>query len=62
MLTLISVGAAAFSVGGVASTRTSRAAVSMGFHDFKATGLDGAEVDMASFKGKPIVVLNVASL
>jgi len=57
-------GAAAFNVGGGVPTSRglSRAAVSMSFHDFKATALDGSEVDMSSFKGKPILVLNIASL
>jgi len=32
------------------------------FHDFSTTALDGKEVSMSSFKGKPILVLNVASL
>jgi len=58
-------GASAFSMtGGVGATRaSSRAAVSMAnFHDFSATGIDGKEVKMSDLKGKPIVVLNVASL
>jgi cytochrome oxidase Cu insertion factor (SCO1/SenC/PrrC family) len=57
--------AAAFSPGAAAvSTRgVSRAAVSMAnFHDFSATALDGSKVDMSSFKGKPILILNIASL
>jgi len=40
-----------------------RAAVSMStMADFKGTKLDGAAVDLSSFKGKPTLVLNVASL
>jgi glutathione peroxidase len=31
------------------------------FYDFKVRSLDGEEMDMAQFKGKKIVVLNVAS-
>jgi len=56
-------GASAFAMGGSARVVSSRASVQMAsFHDFKATALGGEEVDMASFKGKPILVLNVASL
>jgi cytochrome oxidase Cu insertion factor (SCO1/SenC/PrrC family) len=40
-----------------------RAAVSMtSISDFKATKIDGAEIDLSSFKGKPTLVMNVASL
>ena len=56
-------GAAASSMTGTGATRgLSRAAVSMNFHDFSATAIDGSAVSMGDFKGKPIVVLNVASL
>ena len=56
-------GAAAFNVGGAPASRgLARAAVSMNFHDFSATALDGSEVDMSAYKGKPILVLNIASL
>ena len=56
--------AAAFSVGAGASAMTgSRSAVQMAScHDFEATAIDGKKVEMKSFKGKPILVLNVASL
>ena len=33
-----------------------------GFFDFSATALDGKETAMDSFKGKPTLILNVASL
>ena len=33
----------------------------MNAHDFKATSIDGAPVDFASFKGKTLLVVNVAS-
>ena len=40
-----------------------RAAVSMtSISDFKATKIDGTEIDLSSFKGKPTLVMNVASL
>jgi len=32
-----------------------------GFHDFKVTDIDGNEFDMASLKGKKVLVVNVAS-
>lgn len=58
--------ASAFSMGsaGVGSNRGSaRAAVSMAsFYDFSATAMDGSTVDMSSFKGKPVLLLNIASL
>ena len=31
------------------------------FHSFKTTALDGAAVDLASYKGKAVLVVNVAS-
>jgi len=57
-------GATAFSMGGAGVTQTrARASVSMAnFHEFSHTAMDGTEVSMESFKGKPILVLNVASL
>jgi len=57
------VSVSAFGVGGIRTARgTSRAAVDMNFHEFKATTIDGKEVSMGDYKGKPILVLNVASL
>jgi cytochrome oxidase Cu insertion factor (SCO1/SenC/PrrC family) len=59
-------GAAAFSMGGAGAAGrgvSARAAVSMAsFHDFSATAMGGKDVSMSDFKGKPILVLNVASL
>jgi len=31
------------------------------FHDFSATSIDGAETDLAQYKGKTVLVVNVAS-
>ena len=31
------------------------------FHDFKVRGIDGSEVDLAQFRGRPVLVVNVAS-
>jgi hypothetical protein len=56
-------GAASFAVG--AGTRATHARASMpamSFFDFSATTIDGAECSMESFKGKPTLILNVASL
>jgi hypothetical protein len=39
-----------------------RAAVNMGFYDHSAVAIDGSKVDMSSYKGKPVLILNVASL
>jgi glutathione peroxidase len=33
----------------------------MGFHDFSMPGIDGSNIDMSSFKGKKVLVVNVAS-
>lgn len=33
----------------------------VGFHDFKMKSIDGETVDFATFKGKKVVVINVAS-
>jgi glutathione peroxidase len=30
-------------------------------YDFKATSLDGREIDLAQFKGKPLLIVNTAS-
>jgi hypothetical protein len=32
------------------------------FYDFSANKLDGSAASMADFKGKPVLILNVASL
>jgi glutathione peroxidase len=32
------------------------------FYDFSANTIDGKETSMADFKGKPVLILNVASL
>jgi len=31
-------------------------------HDFKSPAIDGKETALSSFKGKPVLILNVASL
>jgi len=46
--------------GAVAAPRV--AAVNMGFFDHSAVAIDGSKVDMSSYKGKPVLILNVASL
>jgi len=35
---------------------------SMAFHEFSATTIDGAAAPMSAYKGKPVLILNVASL
>ena len=32
------------------------------FYDFSATTLDGKDTKMSDYKGKPVLILNVASL
>jgi len=33
-----------------------------GFYDFSATTIDGKAAPMSAYKGKPVLILNVASL
>jgi glutathione peroxidase len=56
--------ASAFSMGGAPpAAHGSRAAVQMAsFYDFSATTIDGKKVDFSSYKGKPVLILNIASL
>lgn len=56
--------AGAYSIGVPAGRTMARmsAPVMESFHDFKATTLDGKEASMADYKGKPVLILNVASL
>jgi len=63
MLSLVS-ATAALNVGAramLSSARMSSVAMAS-FHDFSATTLDGKETSFADYKGKPTLVLNVASL
>jgi len=53
--------AASLAVGSMARAQ-SRAAVGMSFYDYSATKLDGTALSMSDFKGKPVLILNVASL
>ena len=44
-------------------TRSSRVSFAQAdFYDFSAKTLDGKETSMSDFKGKPTLILNVASL
>jgi len=56
--------ASAFSVGGVRSDAVARASTPnmASLYDFSATTLDGKEKKMSDYKGKPALILNVASL
>ena len=66
MLCAVASRAAAFGVSARASTVSSvrrMSAPAMGsFYDFKANKLDGSAASMDAFKGKPVLILNVASL
>ena len=54
---------AAFAVGGSSIRTMSRSSdASMAFYDYKATTIDGKEMSMSDLKGKPVLILNVASL
>jgi cytochrome oxidase Cu insertion factor (SCO1/SenC/PrrC family) len=55
--------AQAYTIGS-AAVSTARAARPMmaALQDFSLTAIDGSAVDMSSFKGKPVLILNVASL
>jgi hypothetical protein len=57
--------AAAFGLSSAVHSRgVARAAspVMSSFYDFKATTLAGKSASMSDFKGKPVLILNVASL
>ena len=54
--------ATAFGAVGRAAVRTRVTTPSMGFYDFSATTIAGAASKMSDFKGKPVLILNVASL
>lgn len=45
-----------------ASTRAGHVRMASSIADFKANKLDGTPCDLSAFKGKPTLVLNVASL
>ena len=38
-----------------------RSSLAANFYDFDATGLDGVPIDLATYKGKVVLVVNVAS-
>jgi len=59
--------AAAFTVmnaprGARTSQRTMVSPIMADFYDFSGTTLSGDEMSMSSLKGKPVLILNVASL
>jgi cytochrome oxidase Cu insertion factor (SCO1/SenC/PrrC family) len=65
VLTVACVGAAhGFTAGGsrVGPAGRMAAAQMSTLSDFSLTAIDGKPIDMASFKGKPVLILNVASL
>ena len=58
-------GGHAFAVGAASPTRTHSLAsmpVMSSLYDFSANTIDGKAIDFNAFKGKPVLVLNVASL
>lgn len=42
-------------------TKTEKESTSMNLHSFKVTDIDGKEFDMASLKGKKVLIVNTAS-
>jgi hypothetical protein len=65
MLHFLLTGAAAFNVGGRAAFNSALRGGSASMatlSDFKAQTLDGADVSMDKYKGKPVLIVNVASL
>ena len=40
----------------------SSSAVAMGLHDYSLNKIDGTSVDLSCYKGKPVLLLNVATL
>jgi len=66
VIALASQSAAGFMVGGAAPARGAQGQVSevmmASLYDFEATSLAGDSVSMSAYKGKPTLILNVASL
>ena len=61
-LVLAIVGLTAWYKRGVALTKPENAMAITSFYDFKMTALDGStEIDFQQFKGKKVILLNVAS-
>ncbi len=61
-LVLAVVGLTAWYKRGVALTKPENAMAITSFYDFKMTALDGStEIDFQQFKGKKVILLNVAS-
>jgi len=59
----VATGASAFGVGGFARNVPTRAAAPvMDFYSFSGNTIDGKATSMADYKGKPVLILNVASL
>jgi len=48
--------------GAVRSMSRTAAPLMSSFHDFSAKTIDGVETPMSTYKGKPTLILNVASL
>ena len=66
-LALSTASAYGFAPGHAAAVRPhgARTAVSptmSAFYDFSATKIDGTAAEFSSYKGKPVLILNVASL
>ena len=63
LLALAAGRAAGLQVGAAArAVRTRVSMPSMSFFDFSAKTLDGKTLKMSDLKGKPVLILNVASL
>jgi hypothetical protein len=56
--------AGAYTLGAAASRTMVRATMPAmaSLYDFEATSLDGKKMPMSAYKGKPVLILNVASL
>jgi hypothetical protein len=61
---MLSIAAFGFNAAGMRPAVNSRMTTpSMAtFYDFSATKIDGTADDFSSYKGKPVLILNVASL
>jgi hypothetical protein len=66
VLALAPGAAEAFAMGGAGGARAAARGVSSvrmsDFYDFKLDGLSGGSMSMSDYKGKPVLILNVASL
>ena len=58
----LATSANALAVGSMRMASVRAAAPSMSLYDFSGTAIDGSAKSFGDYKGKPVLILNVASL